>query len=202
MHEGQEKAVFDWDEYWNDYYEDLAQEAVPAEAAFDYDPPPRDNIAAKQRRSTPQRDVRANDTSKGKLRETVLQWLTPVLVVAAFAVVITLPEKFGIAGPSLQSAQLFVALPTSPAPEVESVNLRAYSERQQRMFVTGLKRLSDADLLSYAASTQTDLDRADPVMASLLEDAMTLTRMEIDRRNLNWPRAVRTVEEVLIPLPE
>ncbi len=202
MQEGQGKAAFEWDQYWDDFYEDLAQDSGVTESVYEYDPLPKEHKRPVQVRAAAESGKIAEPAQSGSLRESILQWATPVMVVAGLAVSATLPKMLGFADPPLKSTDLFVALPAVPEPAMDVIPLRTYSDRQQRMFVSGLQQLSDADLISYAATNKADLARADPLMATLLEDAMTLTNIELKRRNLDTPTVPRIIQEVLIPLPE
>lgn len=175
--------MFDWD----DDFEDLIKGDGPTKPAIEYSPPPQ--------------DVPTASPEKGSLWVALSRWVAPALVVTALAAGVTFPEKFGFGGQSVQTAQLFAPFPIMPTPETATVTLRAYSDAQQRSFLSGLKQFSDADLLSYATIIQADLDRAGVVMAPLLQDALTLTQMEIKRRNLVAPTVVRAVQDVLIQVP-
>lgn len=176
-----EASAFDWDED----YDDLVTGRTPTAVENSLAP-----LTAKQ--AAP---------ASTSLRATVSRWFAPALVVAALAAGVVFPEAFGFRKQSVQTASLFAPVATSPvAPEGE-VTLRVYSEVQQRNFVFGLKRFSDVDLLNYATVTRTDLERAGRVMASFLEDALTLTQIEIERRNLSTPSPLRSVRDVLIQVP-
>jgi hypothetical protein len=172
---------------WDDDFDDLVKGDGSAKPAVEYSPPPR--------------EVPQPQAATGSIRAALARWFAPALVVAGLAAGVTFPEKFGFGGPSVQSASIFSAVHVPFAPQPESVVLRAYSDAQHRNFVSGLKRFSDADLLAYAAVTKSDLDRAGSVMLPLLQDALTLTQMEIERRNLTAPSVVQSVQDVLIQVP-
>jgi hypothetical protein len=175
--------MFDWDED----FDDLVKGKGPAKPAVEYSPPPV--------------DVAPAQPVTGSLRVMLARWFAPVLVVAGLAAGVTFPEKLGFGSNSVQTASLFASFPVQSAPQSATVSLRAYTDAQQRNFVFGLKRFSDPELIAYATTTQLDLERAGAVMTPLLQDALTLTQAEIERRNLVAPNVVRSVQDVLIQTP-
>ncbi len=175
--------MFDWD----DDFDELVKGDGSPTPAVEYSPPPVEAAPAQP--------------ASGDQRSGLLRWLVPVLVVAGLGFGAYFPEKFGFGTPAVQSSNLFAAIPMISAPQTAVVTLRAYTDTQHRNFVSGLKRFSDMDLLTYAATTQTDLDRAGLLMTPLLQDALTLTQLEIERRNLTAPIVVRSVQDVLIQVP-
>ena len=202
MQKGQAQAVFDWDQYWDEYCDDLGQKADPAVLEFEYDPPKRDNVAAINLKPKAQRQPAPVQGAASGMGANVLRWTLPAVVAAAFAAGIIAPEKLGLRSNAVQDAQIFALLPIAANSDEEPVQLQVYSDEQHRHFVAGLKRLSDADLLSYAARAQIDMDHAGPMLKAHTEDALTLTRLELDRRNLTAPRVERATPQVLIPIPE
>jgi hypothetical protein len=174
---------FDWD----DDFDDLVNGKGPVKPAVQYSPPPD--------------EVAPMSAAAGSLRALVARWIAPAFVVLALAAGVSFPEKFGLGGKTLQTASLFAPLSLQTEQPTAEIALLAYSAAQHRNFVTGLKLFSDADLLSYAAVTQVDLGRASPVLAPLLQDALTLTRQEIGRRNLTPPSPAHSVQDVLIQTP-
>lgn len=178
--------MFDWDKD----YDDLVKGDAVASDADNKSPVPL--------------SVAHSDKEPSATRATLARWFAPALVVAGLAAGVTFPEQFGLGEKPVQTAALFAPFPSSSATSTSSapqVTLRAYSDAQHRNFVFGLKRFTDADLLVYAAVTQADLDRAGSVLAPLLQDALTLTQLEIERRNLVLPNAVRSVQDVVIQTP-
>lgn len=175
--------MFDWDKD----YDDLVKGDAVASGADENAPVPAHAPRA--------------DAAPTSLRVTMARWFAPVLVVAGLGAGVTFPEQFGLGEKPVQTAALFAPFPAQSVSSASQVTLRAYSDAQHRNFVFGLKRFTDADLLAYAAVTQTDLDRAGSVLAPLMQDALTLTQLEIERRNLVQPNVVRSVQDVVIQTP-
>jgi hypothetical protein len=114
---------------------------------------------------------------------------------------VAFPDLLGMGRQTVQTASLFPNSMADLTPIAHTVTLMAYSPAQSRTFVNGLARFSDADLLVYARTTQTDLDRAGHLMGPLLQDALTLTWAEIARRNLTADATIQSVEDIRILAP-
>lgn len=177
------QSTVDWDDEFDDLVQRNARPRHELEYCFD-----------------PQAEADYAEAMKG-VDGSVIRWVAPALVAVGIVAGVSFPEKFGIGNQPVQTAAFFVGVPAQPEPVSTASTLRAYNDAQERNFTAGLKRMSNADLLSYAAVAQTDRDRAGSVIAPYMEDALTLTQNEIARRNLVAPTRARIVDEVLIPAP-
>lgn len=184
MNDERKNVVFEWDAYWDEAESDEKSARCVSDPIYDYDPP----SAAQVERSREtvgghaQAASAANTWQKG-----IMEWGTPVLVVGALLAATTLPKSLGMDGVKIQSSDLIGLSPRQAERATAQVQLLVYSERQQEMFSSGLRRLGDTELLAYARRTQEDLLRANAEMSAHLQDALTLTRLEVERRKLTFP---------------
>ena len=185
-----QKTAFNWDED----FEDLVRDDAPKPAPVAHVRPAGDDYILVA-------PVHSDIAATGGLRAGLARWFAPALVVAGLAGAVAFPDMVGLGRQTVQTASLFPTALTDAAPIAPTVTLVAYSPAQSRSFVAGLARFSDADLLAYARTTQTDLARAGHLLGPLMQDALTLTRAEIARRNLSAEPVMRAVEDVRINAP-
>lgn len=106
------------------------------------------------------------------------------------------PHILGPRG-GVQTAGL-LPLPMASAASAPLPALQAYSDSQSRVFLNGLARFSDADLLRYAETTRRDLTRAGTMLAPFMRDALALTEHELARRAVPVAPAYGLLEDVRI----
>ena len=191
MNDKLKDVMFEWDAYWDEDDTDGKAQHRVSEPVYDYDPPSA--AQAEHALETAGRRRPSSPAASG-WRTGIVAWGTPVLVLGAFLVATTLPQSLGLDGVKIQSSDLIGLSPRQAEPVKEQVQLLAYSDRQQEMFSTGLRRLGDAELLAYARRAQDDLLHADAAMSLPLQDALTLTRLEVERRKLTFPAAPARVQ--------
>lgn len=139
---------------------------------------------------------RATET-RGVLRCALTRWAAPLAVVAGLALAGSLvmgPQtavgRFASASVGHAQALLFGAPVEEPPAE-----LIAYGPEQFHNFMRGIAAFSDADLLTFASSTQQSLgDHANPATAFQL-DVLFLTYREIERRGMARPVAWLAVQD-------
>jgi hypothetical protein len=132
------------------------------------------------------------------VRATLSRAFFPALVCAVVIGGYTMlgPKIFG-QGSGAQTASLFPAMQLIDQ-GTSFPRLQAYSDSQSRIFLQGLARFSDADLLIYAETTRRDLTRAGTMLAPFMRDALALTEHELTRRAVPVPPAFGLLEDVRI----
>lgn len=211
MIESQTQTTHDWDQYWDEFCDEMEQKFQPILSDFEYDPLERLGATHARVVSMPKQRRQPAPFVFAKALPHLLKWSVPAVVGGALVVGLLYPEKLGIRASTAQKTQVFALPPVVENQPEEPIALKVYSDRQQKLFQTGLPRFTDADLLQYASRAQHDLENASTLLAAHMADALTLTKIELASRGLDLPPIVRSaqpvqtfqaVQQVLIPLPE